>query len=444
MPRQKSLFAIVGAIGCAALVVCVGIAAFAGFVYYTNVSAMRPVDRIAFVDNQANIQITDPQGAHTTPITTDAADGTRIYMFPTWSPDSSRLAFVGLAGSDTDREGTLEVAPTAGGKPTSVFKSKTQLPFYVYWAPDNRRVGFLAQNDTNMVLMVSPADGSANAKQLGTGSSLFWSWSPDGATLLTHTGGSAADSKDANLALVGQNSQQSKKLPATVASFQAPQFAPDGSRMLYAASGDAGKDALFVAGANGANPQSLMSYDGSIAFEWSPDSKHIATMVTAADAQLPMFGPISVSDADGKNRVQVTSDNAVAFYWAPNSQTIAYLTIADVNNNSGSGCSNCSAPPSLSIPANQNAPVHLQWKLASLADKRVTTLVTFVPTDDFVALLPFFDQYARSTTFWSPDSKHFVYTQDEGNSTGSVWVIDLGTAKPRKIGDGTLAVWSWK
>ena len=81
----------------------------------------------------------------------------------------------------------------------------------------------------------------------------------------------------------------------------------------------------------------------------------------------------------------------------------------------------------------------------NLANQQVRTVATFVPTQDFLSVLPYFDQYARSLTFWSPDSQHLVYTKDEGNDTGSVWVADIaGNTATKKIGDGTLAVWSWK
>lgn len=46
---------------------------------------------------------------------------------------------------------------------------------------------------------------------------------------------------------------------------------------------------------------------------------------------------------------------------------------------------------------------------------------------------------------WSPDGKRFVYTEDGGNGTGSVWVADVtGKAQPKRVGDGTLAAWSWR
>ena len=37
------------------------------------------------------------------------------------------------------------------------------------------------------------------------------------------------------------------------------------------------------------------------------------------------------------------------------------------------------------------------------------------------------------------------YSEDSKSREGSVWVLDTnGEAEPLKVGDGTLAVWSWK
>jgi Tol biopolymer transport system component len=48
-------------------------------------------------------------------------------------------------------------------------------------------------------------------------------------------------------------------------------------------------------------------------------------------------------------------------------------------------------------------------------------------------------------TFWSPDSRQFVYTQTDANGAPGVWVADIaGNANPQRIGDGSIAVWSWK
>lgn len=448
MSSKRSLLAVGGILGCFVLLLCIGVAALAGFVYYTNVSAMRPVDRIAYVDNDLNIQVIDAQGGHHVALTADAADSQKAYLFPTWSPDSQHIAFVEVNGDQTNRVGKLSIAPYAGGKTTTIFQSSTDLPFYMYWAPDSQRITFLTQSDNDQSLMIGGADGKDKPRQLETGSPLYWAWSPDARSILLHIGGTTQDSKDAHLALLkpadGKNTQ---KLADGPADFQSPQFSPDGTKTLYAASSGAGKDDLFVADANGANPHSVLKYDGSIAFAWSPDGKKIASIVTPSDAQLPVYGPLTVSDTEGKNVQTITQGPVIAFYWAPDSKQIMYLTLLSTDNSSGSGsgCLNCANPTLVSVSGQQNAPIRLQWSLASLADGKSRTLSSFVPTDDMVSLLPFFDQYARSMTFWSPDSKHFVFAQSDSNSNDGIWVIDLeGNAAPRRIGDGSLAVWSWK
>jgi hypothetical protein len=57
-------------------------------------------------------------------------------------------------------------------------------------------------------------------------------------------------------------------------------------------------------------------------------------------------------------------------------------------------------------------------------------------------VLPFHEQYTRSHTWWSPDSRSFCYTavDDFGNDT--VWVADTTDGRTTRIGTGSFAVWS--
>lgn len=290
--------------------------------------------------------------------------------------------------------------------------------------------------------MLSRVDGQADARTLETGSPLYWAWSPDSRALLLHIGGNARDSLSARLVILPRDNPGSPQaLKPGPAEFQAPHYSPDGSMQLFAATSGSADDALFLADAQGGNARSIATYRGTIAFAWSPDGKQIASLVTPQDAALAYLGPLWVSDADGNNRRQLTDEETLAFYWSPDSKQIAYLTLVL----SGDSTSSRGANSALAAPVPQSDQARLRWRVINVADKRTRTIATFVPTADFLQVLPYFDQYARSLTFWSPDSQHFVYTQDEGNDTGSVWVVDVsGSAEPRRVGDGTLAVWSWK
>jgi len=444
MSRRTSLLVVGSAVGCSFLLVCIFVAAMAGYTYLSPAIAAT-VNRIAYVDNDGNIQIVDARGEHRVALTTDAsATGPRAYLFPTWAPDSRRVAFVGVGGESNAREVALYSEPAVGGKPATVFKSTTQAPFYLYWSPDSQWIGFLAGANDELALMLGRGDAAVDARELETGLPLYWAWSSDSRTMLVHVGGSARDAQDARLALRQRDSAgPAQALKPAPADFQAPHYSPDGSTLLFAATSSTADDALYLADAQGGNVRSIAAYRGSIAFAWSPDGKKIASLVTPEDAGLPFYGPVWVSDADGSNRKQVT-EQALAFYWSPDSRQIAFLTPA--LQSQGQGCIDCGNSRAPAVPQLQGQnELRVNWRLVSLADGHTRTLATFARTRDFFSLLPNFDQYARSLTFWSPDSQHFVYTQSEGSDTGSVWVADVAAnAEPRRVGDGTFAAWSWR
>ena len=205
MSRKASLLAVGGAIGCSLLLLCLFFGTLAAITYFSSGNG-GPINRIAYVDSDNNIQVVDAHGEHRVALTTDASRTVpRVYLFPTWSPNSQHIAFVGLSGADTTTA-ALYSAPSGGGTPATVFKSTTQTPFYLYWSPDNQWIGFLAQTDAELSLMLGRGDGSAAARKLETGSPFYWAWSPDSRALFLHIGGSTRDPADARLALLGRDS----------------------------------------------------------------------------------------------------------------------------------------------------------------------------------------------------------------------------------------------
>src|SRR5574341_2234565 len=197
MSEPKPFLIVGSAIGCLALLFCIGVAALVGIgVYSSSAPLTQNVNRIAYMHNDLNIQIVDSNGEHRVALTSDAKpDNDLAYIFPTWSPDSQRLAFVRIGGTSANPNGTLLISNVSGGEPSTIFYSGSLIPFYLYWSPDSQRIGFLAQSNNEMALMLGNADGKEDARRLESGSPFYWAWSPDSRTMLAHIGGSKRTSR---------------------------------------------------------------------------------------------------------------------------------------------------------------------------------------------------------------------------------------------------------
>jgi hypothetical protein len=72
-------------------------------------------------------------------------------------------------------------------------------------------------------------------------------------------------------------------------------------------------------------------------------------------------------------------------------------------------------------------------------------LALFRPTQGFTSIIPYFDQYQRSATIWSPDSRNIVISANDSDGNDGIYVVEVdGNLEPRLLTDGSLAFWSWK
>jgi hypothetical protein len=125
-------------------------------------------------------------------------------------------------------------------------------------------------------------------------------------------------------------------------------------------------------------------------------------------------------------------------YWSPDGKKLALLTLAQDDE------SPTARAPGLAAPLLRHQ--RLRWWIYDKESETLDLLVSFVPTLNFLQTVPYFDQYHLSLTFWSPDSRYLVNTQREPESPdGTVWILDTTREEPpRRVGEGTLAVWSWQ
>jgi TolB protein len=429
-----------------AVVLCLGLVATiliagVGDGVLKTARGVNTVDRIAFVSTDGNLYLTD-RGGEDVEYLAVVGEGAAL-AHPTWSPDGKQVAFVAQRETDAGIESILYAVSTVGGDSSKLYSSIDNPAFYLYWSPDSRYVSFLTQESSSLALRLAPADGSEVARVLERGAPFYWSWSPDGREILTHIGGARRLSEDARLAiLAGEPEFTPDVLDDAPANFQAPTWSPDGSQLLYAGEDEGGGQALFVRHRQSGRVEKLANVSGLVRFNWSPDGQWIAFQQIGDPGIAPLgdvfVRGVGLSDEESEVR-QVSRDAAVAFFWSPDSQHLAILvpTLGEELPSTRAG--------GLAAPMPQGQELLLRWWLADIPDGEPRPVAAFRPTRSFLLIIPYFDQYAQSIRFWSPDGRYLVYSDQETPRQAGIWVADVaGEEPPRRLTDGILAVWSWQ
>lgn len=290
-----------------------------------------PQGLIAFQSDRSgslDIYVMNADGSVTSRLTTDPA----VEVFPSWSPDGSRIAFT------SDRDGNPDIF-TINADGTDMRKivdhpANDMLPA---WSPDGERIAFVSNRDGNDEIYVMNLDGS-NLKRLtfDRDDDYSPSWSPDGEWL------AYTSTRDVNAEIykIGADGKNLTRLTDDPAMDANPAWSPDGSRIAFISRRD-GFENLFVMDADGENQIQLTEYKSQVAAPgWSPDSRLIAF---AADMEGSR--DIFIISADGIGLDRITADPGEEFYpaWSP---VLPYLaeTLSGPTPVPDSVCVNSSEP----------------------------------------------------------------------------------------------------
>jgi TolB protein len=392
---------------------------------------------IAYLGTDGNIYTIDETGQNPIPITQDAkpqfADNSvRVYQHLTWSHNGRYLAFAALELIDGEQTSRILVTDRETGKLTEIFSNEEEGPFYLYWSPDNETISFLtsAPNTVGLNLRLAFLNGE-ESRVADTGQPYYWMWSPDGKEIFVHKGGSTSANPNARLATFFSENGKTQTFQLPPGNFQAPGWSPNGEHLLAALEKD-DERILTLLDRNGTTVENLTDFSATIAFSWSPNGEQIAIRPTTLDSG-GFYGPLTILTADNPATLQITpEDTVMAYFWAPDSQQIAYFTL------------DTSSGIDALISAQTQQMFTLALHVMDIQTGATRRLTTFEPTDAFLSILPFFDQYHHSHTIWSPDSTQLVYTALSGENDSSVWVAQADGSLPVQIANGTLAFWSWK
>ncbi|MEK7276561.1 MAG: hypothetical protein AAB427_04360, partial [Chloroflexota bacterium] len=339
--------------------------------------------------------------------------------------------------SSSDAQSAIYTVSSDVRNLVEAYTSDSNIPIYLSWSPDSQNVSFIASvaGGNGLVLNMVHASGG-EPQALDVGNPFYWDWLPDSSGVVVHTGGASYLNPAARLAFLslayGVSEESISLKPAL---FQSPAVSPDGTKVLLGAETDDDKNALMVTDFAGNVQSVITTFEGSVAFGWSPDGERVAFMASDQPGSVTL-GKLTVVElgSEGKTTT-LEQEDVIAFYWAPDGKQIAYFVPLQVTATPEPGASS----------AAQDTQLYLKLYVADVTKGKGTLVATFTPTQDFLRTIPFFDQYSRSATIWSPDNQNLVVSAYLSDGTQGIFVVPAsGVTGPRLLQEGTMAFWSWK
>ncbi len=288
--------------------------------------------------------------------------------------------------------GKVYVVHRDGVRVWEPFEMEGGNPTHLEWAPDDRHLLVLHQEEDFLELHLVDADQPGDSALLHVGAPIFWSWQPGGQLLAVRLG-AAGEHQPASLMISDPlTTPGTSEEIADAGSFYVPAWHPDGKRLAFGAIGSGAEDDIVLMDPRGNTRQTLFSYPGRGAFRFDPAGTRLA--VAIAPEGHGAFEGLEVLDIAAGTSKTLWQAPFVAMQWLPGGRE---LLICEAHEENG----------------------RLRWVIVH-AETGLSRPVgpSWAPSRETVVALHFFEQVGGSHPFVTPDGKYVVYA---GVADDEVW-----------------------
>ncbi len=267
-----------------------------------------------------------------------AAQLTEFGSHPVWSRDGSMIAFQSVASPDLGASplgsSTIFIVPSQGGAPKQITQTGTPQGSHVFpsWSPDGRRIAFLQAGFSSQEIWSIAVSGDElrQITRQGTGDKADPVYAPDGEGIYFTQGFLVWEQKVSPLSGEPLNEPPIKIADMGTTPIRQLAISADGKKMGCSAwtvesnlwSITLSPDLNGITG----EPAPLTNETGirNSTPAFSPDGRTIAYMAERRGVRADVW----LMDADGNNRRQLTSDPAADYFpaWYPGGKEIAFIS----------------------------------------------------------------------------------------------------------------------
>lgn len=376
------------------------------------------LDLLLVTGSDGRVTVLNPDGTSVRELRGPTGPG-HPSLQPTWAPvsvDGRRLA----AWTELGEDGSFSIAlgDVDSGEVTRY--PSPVAPFYYYWSPDATLLAFLGQEAFSPLEMGVLDYRRDSVEIIATGQPFYFDWRSDSGAIVTHVGESLS-----LMTLTGE-AWSSEDIPIRVGRFQAPAWLSEDRLVVITPSSpgsvqvslgvapnaqddNSARQRLILSDLEAGSVLTLADLEGPAIFEPDPTGKWVAVY--------DYSGPLRVLDLSSGSETVVTESEVAAFEWSPAGDRLLFMK----------------------VDRQARALEPRVWDGRDTLD-----FPSFIPSRVWVVqYLPFWDQYSRSLTLWSPTGDAFTYPgMSSLNAENQIFVQHLDEPQPVTVGNGVFASWS--